>query len=325
MISGFLIFFCSHPVDSQHPDVFFWKNDHLVEQKEGFGRQIAVIEGEDVIVQCYVRSDADDYKIDWAFKDFHAKSSSTFRDGDGNEYAVSNLTVHINNPDDIDGKKVTCLKKNGDWIDLQFKVFVDDSVNCGKEINLNRWKNRTTEDALLQSLIKRLKEKLNCDNDEVTIGICGCKKKDEKENKNTKVMDPESIQTFAENDPALTTLQMRDNNTEENESGLIALITLLTSFGILVVIFTISYNVSQKARDYTQTQWKSLKNYLGVETVIARLQSACSNYCNCKKYRPAEPRDITRDIKLSFETETLQNRDNNTEENVCGLIALTED
>lgn len=293
----FLIFFCSHPVESQYPG-FFWKHDYLVKPKEGFGRQIAVREGEVVMVQCYVRSDADDYTIDWAFEDFHANSSSTFRDG--NEYSVSNLIVHIDNPDDIDEKEVTCLKTtNGDTIDLQFKVFVNDSVNCGKEINLSRWKNRTTEDgelqnALLQSLTKRLKEKLNCANDEVTIGICGCKKKVENVVSVRAPFTPPSIQTFAENDPTNQIMYMYNNtDTEENNSALIALITLSTLFGILVVIFTISYNVSQKARDYTQ-------NYLGVETVIARLQSACSNYCDCKKYRPPE-----QDKEISFETENI--------------------
>ena len=172
-----LISFFSHPVVSQYQE-FFWKNEYAVKPTPyitGTILKIPVIEGEVEVIQCFVRADSDEkYKIEWDYEDFqpYAYNTWTFTVGDvGAEFAVSNVTIKIVNPADIDDKVVACVKENRESIGLRFKVFVQNSnVPCrpcnGTEIKLRRWGNKQTEDedlrrAFEEKLIKKLNKKQN--------------------------------------------------------------------------------------------------------------------------------------------------------------------
>ena len=193
-----LIYSFSHSVVSQYPG-FFWENEHLVKPIPYIGGaefKIAVIAEKVVEIKCKVRVDADEiYNIRWDYDGFNANNTGTFIVGAvGSEYAVSTVTINIDNPGEIDDKNVFCMKENGETISLRFKVFVHDSnVPCGacngtEHVKLRRWGNKKTQDEDLQegfkqNLIKMLKKEENFADGEVypasngTTDICGCKYK----------------------------------------------------------------------------------------------------------------------------------------------------
>ena len=107
---------------------FFWKNDYLVQPaRDGDASEIPVIEGEIEEIQCFVRVDnvTTKYTIIWDYESFNATNTNTSIVGAaGSEHAVSNLTVNIDNPADIDDEYVVCENKKADLIGLQFKVYV---------------------------------------------------------------------------------------------------------------------------------------------------------------------------------------------------------
>lgn len=241
---------------------FYFENKYLVKPKnytDGTVFKIPVIEGEIVTIQCFVRANRDaKYTIDWDYEFFNATYSGTSIVGEvGAEHAVSNLTVFIDKPADIDQKEVACMKETGKTIALEFQVYVHDSnVPCKpcdgtKEIKLRRWGNKKTENEDLrktfeETLIKKLIEKLNFAEDEVYpvsngADICGCKKED---STITPSPDP-TTKTEEPTDSALT----------------IILPISLTIIGAIIVLIVVVV-ISPTVRNYICNYWISTKNWL---------------------------------------------------------------
>lgn len=189
----FLIF--NKPVVSQE---FLFENNYITKAtsgSDGSAYLIAVREDEVEEIQCKVSAETDEkYELSWLYDGFNATTSTTVTVGEvGAEYAVSNITVIIDNPEDIDNMEITCLKENGAPIGLEFGVFVKDpSIPCnpcnGTEydtstlIKLRRpGKQITQNQDILESLEKKLIQKYDYTKDGVVIdlhgNVCGCKKK----------------------------------------------------------------------------------------------------------------------------------------------------
>jgi len=278
----------SHPVVTQYQG-FFWKNEYAVKPTpyiEGTELKIPVIEGEVEVVQCFVRADSDEkYKIEWDYEDFqpNANNTNTFTVGEvGAEFAVSNVTINVVNPADIDDQIVACIKENRESIGLRFKVFVQNSnVPCrpcnGTEIKLRRYGNKQTEDEDLrrgfeENLKKKLKKKQNFAEDEVYsvsdgADICGCKKEGstttESPNPNGKTTDPSLAIGFS-----------------------------ILAVVILVAIISLAYVKSEKFRNYLGDGWNSTKN--------------CLDFNCMRKYH--SPTEHAQETALKMDSEAVRSR-----------------
>ena len=162
-----------NPVISQD---FSWKNDYIIKPTSGWDGQtylIPVIEGEIELIQCRVRAERDEnYRLTIKYsEDFHANTTNTISVGTApDEYSVVNITLNIDNPEDIDNKEIMCLKENGESIYLVIKAFVrDPSLPCdpcnGTEydkstsIKLRRPANQVIEKDVGEALLEKINNK----------------------------------------------------------------------------------------------------------------------------------------------------------------------
>lgn len=185
----FLVF--NKPVVSQE---FLFENDYITNSTSGLDGStflIPVLEGEVEEIQCKVSAEKDEkFELSWLYYGFNATTTDTVTVGQvGAEYAVSNITVIIDNVD-IDSMIVTCFKLNGAPLRLEFVVFVEDpSIPCnpcnGTEydnstsIKLRRpGKQITQNQDILKSLERKLIQKYDYTEDGIIIdlhgNICGC-------------------------------------------------------------------------------------------------------------------------------------------------------
>jgi len=165
----FLLFLCNPSVSQD----FRWVNDYVrktTDEWDGKTFQIPVIQGEVEHIQCRVRTQSlDTYKLSILDDYFHAETTNTTTVGTApDEYAVVNITVNIDNPDNIDDKEIECQKENKDAIFLVTRAFVrDPSLPCdpcnGTEydkstaIKLRRPGNQSTHQDVQESLFEKLK------------------------------------------------------------------------------------------------------------------------------------------------------------------------
>jgi len=185
----FLVF--NKPVVSQE---FLFENDYITNSTSGLDGStflIPVLEGEVEEIQCKVSAEKDEkFELSWLYYGFNATTTDTVTVGQvGAEYAVSNITVIIDNVD-IDSMIVTCFKLNGAPLRLEFVVFVEDpSIPCnpcnGTEydnstsIKLRRpGKQITQNQDILKSLERKLIQKYDYTEDGIIIdlygNVCGC-------------------------------------------------------------------------------------------------------------------------------------------------------
>ena len=154
-----------------------------------------MIEGEIEEIQCQVRAEKEEnYTLFLKYsQDFNANISNTISIGTPpEEYSVVDIILNIDNPEDIDNKKILCLKENSDAIYLVIRAFVrDPSLPCdpcnGTEydkstsIKLRRVGDQITEKEVEVSFFEKVRKKLGYTDNAYKVhdGFCGCKKKPE--------------------------------------------------------------------------------------------------------------------------------------------------
>lgn len=184
-------------VDSQD---FTWENDFIEKPTatgdwDGKTYHIPVIEGEIEEIQCQVRAEKEEnYTLSLKYsQDFNANISNTISMGTPpDEYSVVDIILNIDNPEDIDDKKILCLKENSDAIYLVIRAFVrDPSLPCdpcngtqydkSTSIKLRRVGDQITEKEVEVSFFEKIRKKLGYTDNfyKVSDRFCGCRKKPE--------------------------------------------------------------------------------------------------------------------------------------------------
>merc|ERR1711988_742804 len=166
--------------------VFYWENDYLAQTSEENPeyRSIPVIEGEKVVVTCWVRATSNtEYRMTM-YHDYHDASSSGMIDEvkDGVKYVKELVNVNVVNSAAIDEQDIFCEinKPTEETISLLFKSFVIDDISVpdqeaceGKAkvtTKLKRpIKQRKEDDKFEKALKLKLKEQYGANEDEVDI------------------------------------------------------------------------------------------------------------------------------------------------------------
>jgi len=170
--------------------VFYWENDYLAETSEENPeyRSIPVIEGEKVVVTCWVRATSNtEYRMTM-YHDYHDASSSGMIEEvkDGVKYVKEVVNVNVVNSAAIDEQDIFCEinKPTEETISLLFKSFVIDDISVpdqeaceGKAkvtMKLRRpIKQRKEDDKFEKALKLKLKEQYGANEDEVEIDSKG--------------------------------------------------------------------------------------------------------------------------------------------------------
>jgi len=168
--------------------VFYWENDYLAETSEENPeyRSIPVIEGEKVVVTCWVRATSNSEYRMTMYHDYHDASSSGMieQHKDGVKYVKEVVNVNVVNSAAIDEQDIFCEinKPTEETISLLFKSFVIDNISdpdqvceaCEAEgkvtMTLRRPSKQRKEDDKFEKALKlKLKEQYGATEEEVKI------------------------------------------------------------------------------------------------------------------------------------------------------------
>merc|ERR1719300_634347 len=168
--------------------VFYWENDYLAETSEENPeyRSIPVIEGEKVVVTCWVRATSNSEYRMTMYHDYHNASSSGMieQEKDGVNYVKEVVNVNVVNSAAIDEQDIFCEinKPTEETISLLFKSFVIDNISdpdqvceaCEAEgkvtMTLRRPSKQRKEDEKFEKALKlKLKEQYGATEEEVKI------------------------------------------------------------------------------------------------------------------------------------------------------------
>ena len=168
--------------------VFYWENDYLAETSEENPeyRSIPVIEGEKVVVTCWVRATSNSEYRMTMYHDYHNASSSGMikQVKDGVDYVKEVVNVNVVDSAAIDEQDIFCEinKPTEETISLLFKSFVIYDISdpdqvceaCEAEgkvtMTLRRPSKQRKEDDKFEKALKlKLKEQYGATEEEVTI------------------------------------------------------------------------------------------------------------------------------------------------------------
>jgi len=168
--------------------VFYWENDYLAQTSEENPeyRSIPVIEGEMVVVTCWVRATSNtEYRMTM-YHDYHDASSSGMIDEvkDGVKYVKEVVNVNVVNSEAIDEQDIFCEinKPTEETISLLFKSFVIDDISVPDQVCENSEgkakvtmklkrpiKQKKEDDKFEKALKLKLREQYGPNEDEVEI------------------------------------------------------------------------------------------------------------------------------------------------------------
>jgi len=168
--------------------VFYWENDYLAQTSEENPeyRSIPVIEGEMVVVTCWVRATSNtEYRMTM-YHDYHDASSSGMIDEvkDGVKYVKEVVNVNVVNSAAIDEQDIFCEinKPTEETISLLFKSFVIDDISVPDQVCENSEgkakvtmklkrpiKQKKEDDKFEKALKLKLREQYGPNEDEVEI------------------------------------------------------------------------------------------------------------------------------------------------------------
>merc|ERR1711988_2005218 len=168
--------------------VFYWENDYLAQTSEENPeyRSIPVIEGEKVVVTCWVRATSNtEYRMTM-YHDYHDASSSGMikQVKDGVNHVKEVVNVNVVNSAAIDEQDIFCEinKPTEETISLLFKSFVIDDISVPAQVcdacegkakvtmKLKRPSKQRKEDDKFEKALKlKLKEQYGANEDEVEI------------------------------------------------------------------------------------------------------------------------------------------------------------
>merc|ERR1719471_1866918 len=168
--------------------VFYWENDYLAQTSEENPeyRSIPVIEGEKVVVTCWVRATSNSEYRMTMFHDYHNASSSGMieKEKDGVNHVKEVVNVNVDNSAAIDEQDIFCEinKPTEETISLLFKSFVIDDISVPDQVcdacegkamvtmKLRRPSKQRKEDDKFEKALKlKLKEQYGANEDEVVI------------------------------------------------------------------------------------------------------------------------------------------------------------
>merc|ERR1719471_360572 len=168
--------------------VFYWENDYLAQTSEENPeyRSIPVIEGEKVVVTCWVRATSNSEYRMTMYHDYHNASSSGMieQEKDGVNYVKKVVNVNVVDSAAIDEQDIFCEinKPTEETISLLFKSFVIDDISdpdqvceaCEAEgkvtMTLRRPSKQRKEDDKFEKALKlKLKEQYGATEEEVKI------------------------------------------------------------------------------------------------------------------------------------------------------------
>merc|ERR1719471_1985813 len=168
--------------------VFYWENDYLAQTSEENPeyRSIPVIEGEKVVVTCWVRATSNtEYRMTM-YHDYHNASSSGMIEQvkDGVNHVKEVVNVNVDNSAAIDEQDIFCEinKPTEETISLLFKSFVIDDISVPDQVcdacegkakvtmKLKRPNKQKKEDDKFEKALKlKLKEQYGANEDAVEI------------------------------------------------------------------------------------------------------------------------------------------------------------
>merc|ERR1711988_306337 len=168
--------------------VFYWENDYLAQTSEENPeyRSIPVIEGEKVVVTCWVRATSNtEYRMTM-YHDYHdASSSGMIKEvKDGVNHVKEVVNINVDNSEAIDEQDIFCEinKPTEETISLLFKSFVIDDISVPAQVcdacegkakvtmKLKRPSKQRKEDDKFEKALKlKLKEQYGTNEDEVEI------------------------------------------------------------------------------------------------------------------------------------------------------------
>merc|ERR1719300_1858186 len=166
--------------------VFYWENDYLAQTSEENPeyRSIPVIEGEKVVVTCWVRATSNSEYRMTMYHDYHDASSSGMitQHKDGVKYVKEVVNVNVVNSAAIDEQDIFCEinKPTEETISLLFKSFVIYNISdadhvcqlCDGKVTmtLKRPSKQKKEDDKFEKALKlKLKEQYGANEEEVKI------------------------------------------------------------------------------------------------------------------------------------------------------------
>ena len=139
--SSFILLGILLPISSSANRIFFWGGDHLVQGSEENPeyRDIPVIEGEKLVVTCWLKASDPDYE--YRMRIYHSKTNSNtsglIEDTiDGVKYVKEIINVNVDNAAAIDEKVILCElnKPTEETIKLTLKAFVIDRISVPEEV-----------------------------------------------------------------------------------------------------------------------------------------------------------------------------------------------
>jgi len=168
--------------------VFYWENDYLAQTSEENPeyRSIPVIEGEKVVVTCWVRATSNsEYRMTMYHDNINASSSGMIKQvKNGVDYVKEVVNVNVDNSKAIDEQDIFCEinKPTEETISLLFKSFVIDDISDPEEVcqhcerkakvtmKLKRPSKQRKEDDKFEKALKlKLKEQYGATEEEIEI------------------------------------------------------------------------------------------------------------------------------------------------------------